>query len=78
MSNAVNATNAESLCPERRPVLFTEDGQRQIPQELYNMATQVCKMRLKEFSYLIKTSIHHIFVVQLPSLTLRVSISCLK
>ena len=47
MSDAVNATNAESSCPERRPVLFTADGQRQIPQELYNMATQVCKLRLK-------------------------------
>ena len=42
-TEAVNATNAESLCPERRSVVFTEDGQRNIPQELYNMATQVCK-----------------------------------
>lgn len=37
----LDATNVESVCPERRPVVFTEDGQRQVPQELYNMASQV-------------------------------------
>ena len=39
--DVMNRSTVDLSCPERKPVRVTDDGRRQIPKELYNMAAQV-------------------------------------
>lgn len=41
MIDIMNTSTVDLQCPERRSVIITDDGQRKIPEGLYNMASQV-------------------------------------
>ena len=39
--DVMNRSTVDLSCPQRKPVIVTDDGRRQVPKELYNMAAQV-------------------------------------